>query len=177
MSFSFFFISDVTDDNRWSRPCGCWLAPWWQPALSVVTFCTQLDNYLMYWSTMVHQQQSWYIKRNTNFDVHYDTLAWRSFNIWEFLKYFCQYLKIESAILPEAGSIQNYDFPSSWWNDMSESVRQKNSLGKASEKSARRSIVTGRNYYLSIKIHSKKSELKFLRQHLLGEQTAGPSTC
>ena len=60
---------------------------------------------------------------------------------------------------------------------MSESVRQKNSLGKASEKSARRSIVTGRNYYLSIKIHSEKSELKFLRQHLLGEQTAGPSTC
>ena len=114
----------------------------------------------MYWSTMVHQQQSWYIKRNTNSEVHYDTLAWRSFNIWEFLKYFCQYLKIESAIWPEAESIQNDDFPSSWWNDMSESVRQKNSLGKASEKSARRSIVTGRNYYLSIKIHSKKSELK-----------------
>ena len=46
-----FFISDVTDDKPWSQSLGCWLRERWRPAFSVVTFCTQLDNYLMYRST------------------------------------------------------------------------------------------------------------------------------
>ena len=64
-----FFISDVTDDNRWSQHCGSWLAPWWQPAFSVVTFCTQLDNYLMYRST------------NNNLDILRETPTLRSIMI------------------------------------------------------------------------------------------------
>ena len=51
------------------------------------------------------------------------------------------------------------------------------SLTKASEKSARSSTVTGltgRNYYLSIKIRSKKSEVISPSTSVGGRASAGP---
>ena len=151
-SFSFFFFIFWCD--RW-QPV---ITALWLLARSVMAtgiFC----GYILYttWqlsNVSVHQQQSWYIKRNTNFEVHYDdTLAWRSFNFWEFLKYFCQYLKIESAIWPEAGSIQNDDFLSSWWNDMS--VRQKILWEKHQKK-----LPGGQLWLVVIIICQSKSALK-----------------
>ena len=162
----------MTDDNRWSQHCGSWQTPWWQPAFSVVTFCTQLDNYLMYRST------------NNNLDILRETPTLRSIMMIPWLgvrSIFENFWNIFVNIWksnPQSG-LRLGVFKMMIFYRAGEMIclSARKSLRKASEKTARRSIVTGRNYYLSIKTRSKKSEVISPSTSAGGTESGSPTNC